>query len=232
MTLRITLDSNVWERISQSIDPESRAIRNAFVEKRAEGLICESAFRIESIPRSQRAAYFSRPLSSIHTPGDVVLINGQPHIRIISFGPDDSLHPGLPMIQAERLLLAVDAGLRVMRGMAWLGLPCPQEALDPSSFVEETAVQRNEREQRQIAVNTAIWDRGVGKAVFDEIGGWQGFHSGTCSEKRIARACAEWADGELVAAHVAYGNDILCTEDRGVGSGRSIPAYPVVTHTH
>jgi len=222
MTLRVTLDSNVWERIFDSIDPESRAIRSALIEKRVESFICESAFRIESIRKSERAAYFSKPSMNIHTPGNVVLIDGRPHIRIMSFGPDDSLHPGVPTVQAERLRLAVAAGLRVMRGMAWLGLPSPREALDPSMFVEETTTQRDERMQRQIAVDAEICSRGVGKALFDETGGWQGFNSSTCSEKKVARVCAEWADGELAAAHVAYANDILCTEDHGIGSRRSI----------
>jgi hypothetical protein len=140
----------------------------------------------------------------------------------MSFGPDDSLHPGLPTVQAERLRRAVDAGIRVMRGMRWLGLPSPKEALDLTSFVEETTDRQNEREQRQIAVYAEICDRGVGKAAFDEIGGWQGFYSGTSSAKKVARACAEWADGELAAAHVAYANDLLCTEDHGIGSGRSV----------
>jgi hypothetical protein len=98
MILRVTLDSNVWERIFDPIDPESRAIRNALTEKRVASSICESAFRIESIRKSQRAAYFSKPSLNIHTPNDVVLIDGRPHIRIMSFGPDDSLHPGLPTV--------------------------------------------------------------------------------------------------------------------------------------
>jgi hypothetical protein len=221
MTPRVTLDSNVWERIFGSSDPESRAFRNALTENRVESFTCESAFRIEAIRKSQRAAYFSKPSLDIHTPIEVVLRDGQPYIQM-SFGPDDSLHPGLPPVQAERLRLAVAAGLRVMRGMAWLGLPSPREILDPSIFVEETTAQRNERMQRQIAVDAEICSRGVGKALFDEAGGWEGFNSTTYSEKKVARACAEWADGELAAAHVAYANDILCTEDRGVGSKRSI----------
>jgi hypothetical protein len=32
---------------------------------------------------------------------------------------------------------------------------------------------------------------------------------------QIEKAFAESADGDMVAAHVAFGNDYLCTEDRG-----------------
>lgn len=40
--------------------------------------------------------------------------------------------------------------------------------------------------------------------------------SGLSKEKRqIEKAFAESADGDVVAAHIAFGNDYLCTEDRG-----------------
>ena len=39
-------------------------------------------------------------------------------------------------------------------------------------------------------------------------------------EKRKAReAINEWADGEAIAAHVAYGNDLFCTQDEAKGAG-------------
>lgn len=40
-------------------------------------------------------------------------------------------------------------------------------------------------------------------------------------EKReVARAIAEWADADSVAAHYAYGNDIFCTLDGGKAETR------------
>ena len=44
----------------------------------------------------------------------------------------------------------------------------------------------------------------------------------TAEEKRLSEACAEWADGELVGAHVAYQHDVLCTNDLARASGHSI----------
>jgi hypothetical protein len=42
-------------------------------------------------------------------------------------------------------------------------------------------------------------------------------------EKEFANAVAEWVDGDSVAAHVAYSNDVFCTEDQGKSaSGGSI----------
>jgi hypothetical protein len=36
--------------------------------------------------------------------------------------------------------------------------------------------------------------------------------------KEIERAISEWADGDTVAAHIAYGINVLCTEDRAGAS--------------
>jgi hypothetical protein len=41
-------------------------------------------------------------------------------------------------------------------------------------------------------------------------------------EKKVRTACSEWADGELVGAHIAYQHEILCTNDRARTAGTSI----------
>jgi hypothetical protein len=33
--------------------------------------------------------------------------------------------------------------------------------------------------------------------------------------KEIQKAVGEWADGDSIAAHIAYGNDFFCTGDEG-----------------
>ena len=63
---------------------------------------------------------------------------------------------------------------------------------------------------------------GVGKAAFDAAGGWNGMAAAPHNGKVLAKACAEWADGELVASHIAYKNDILCTNDQARAAGISI----------
>ena len=41
-----------------------------------------------------------------------------------------------------------------------------------------------------------------------------------CHEKRaVEKAFAEWADGDSLAVHVAYGLDIFCTHDKGKSAG-------------
>lgn len=159
---------------------------------------------------------------SVDFPMKIVEIEGKKYIHFMSVGPDDALHPGLPPIQAERWKEARSAGVRFLRGLAWMGLPGPPEACVPEDFVFETALARSEREQRQISVNVEIWKRGVGKQAFDDAGGWASSRGDERAERKLVKACAEWADGELVAAHVAYENEILCTNDRGRQAGKSI----------
>jgi hypothetical protein len=40
--------------------------------------------------------------------------------------------------------------------------------------------------------------------------------------REIQRAVSEWADADTVAAHIAYGIDVLCSEDKAKGGGPSI----------
>ena len=38
----------------------------------------------------------------------------------------------------------------------------------------------------------------------------------------IAKAGAEWADGDTAAAHIAHQNQLFCTRDKAVSAGKSI----------
>ncbi len=88
------------------------------------------------------------------------------------------------------------------------------------------------------ALDAAIVARGLGRAQVIELaksfserdgaaGEWwpQGLErTRTAAERKKARlAVNEWADGEALAAHAGYGNDLFCTDDKGGDLGdRSI----------
>lgn len=61
--------------------------------------------------------------------------------------------------------------------------------------------------QTRFGIQDAPWFEGLDR-VEDPI-----------ERKAIADAFGEWADGDSLALHVAYGNDVFCTEDFG-RSGR------------
>jgi hypothetical protein len=217
--MRVTFDSNTWEKIFDLINCDWVPIRSAISSGRIAGFICEAAFRVEAIRQRERTAYFAEPAMDVRFPFSTVMIDGKPHLLLMSSGPNDESHPGLPEIQSNRLKNALAAGVRLMRGAAWMGLPSPSEIRDPALFAQ---TDDPGREQRQIDASARIEARGVGKAAFDAAGGWNAQAGGPHNEKAFAKACAEWADGELVASHIAYRHDILCTNDRARAAGVSI----------
>ena len=217
--MQVSFDSNVWEKVFDPADHDGAPVRSAISSGRITGFICEAAFRIEAIRKHERAAYFAEPAMDVQFPFSTVIRNGKPYVQIMSIGPADENHPGMPEVQSIKLKNALAAGVQLMRGGAWLGLPAPVEIRDPALFVQTSDPGR---EQRQIDASARIEARGVGKAAFDAAGGWDAQASASHNEKVFHKACAEWADGELVAAHIAYRNDILCTNDRAQAAGVSI----------
>ena len=217
--MQVTFDSNTWEKVFDPVARDWDPIRSAISGGRIAGYICEAAFRIEAIRKRERTAYFAQPAMEVTFPFSTVILNGKPYVQVMSFGPDDERHPGLPEVQSNKLKDAIAAGIRLMRGAAWLGLPCPAEIRDPALFVQ---TNDGGREQRQLGALAQIEARGVGKAAFDAADGWNAQPDSANGEKMFAKACAEWADGELVASHIAYRNDILCTNDQARAAGTSI----------
>lgn len=180
------------------------------------GFISHASFCIESVKKTDRNTYFSEPYVS--TPMEYITRGKNLYLQF-SIGPDNSKHPGLPEEQAAKIRQALAAGIKLMRGQNWLGLPAPAEINEPDNFVLEDGVDRAKREERQLEVSARIDARGVGRRAFEAAGGWEGL---AADEKKLIKACAEWADGELAAAHIAYQNDILCTDDFARGTRTSI----------
>ncbi len=216
--MKVTFDSNAWEEIF-SLTSNFGVIAAALRARTIQGFICASSFRIEAIQKQNRNSYFQEPRMGFDF--GVTSVDCQPMLRL-SFGPDDTRHPGLPAQQREKLERAFAAGILLIHGGNWLGLPSPKEIAGNAKFVAEDEQERSVREQREIDAFWQIEQRGVGKSVFDAEGGWEIRTRDKSAERRLSRACAEWADAETVSAHIAYQHDILCTNDRGRRAGNSI----------
>jgi|ERR1700730_4642728 hypothetical protein len=94
--MRVSFDSNTWEKVFDPVDRDWVPIRSAVSSGRITGFICEAAFRIEAIRKRERTAYFAEPAMDVQLPFSTVIINGKPYVQLMSFGPDDASHPGLP----------------------------------------------------------------------------------------------------------------------------------------
>lgn len=217
--MRVTFDSNAWERIFDPHNTDCEVIRNAIDAKRIQGFICEASFKIEAIRKQKRTSYFGKSHIECEFP---CTIEPDGKLLFMSIGPKDEDHPGLPPVQAKKLQIALAAGVRLMRCIKWMWVPCPVEIHNPALFVAETDEECDKREQRQNEAFYRIQTRGVGLGAIDALGGWDSPIQNESYAVRYQKACAEWADGELAAAHVAYRHDILCTEDHGKGAKISI----------
>ncbi|CAN5341430.1 hypothetical protein BH10PSE8_BH10PSE8_08630 [soil metagenome] len=217
--MRVTFDSNAWEVVFDAPNERYRGVRQAVSEARIEAYICEIGFRIEAIRKIDRRNYFSQPHFGVTFGGPQPHSDGKMAL-FMSMGPKDELHPGVPSQQRTKLHYAFESGAKLLRAQAWMGLPSPPELRNPEVFLSDLGIP--DREGKQILAAHAIEQRGFGKKLFDEIGGWSLDASTNVDEKKFQKACAEWADGETVAAHVAYGVDILCTNDCAKSSTKSI----------
>lgn len=224
IAMRVTFDSNVWQMaVTPSLASKTEfyadfvTVHDALRRKQIQGFISETVGTLEAIRKLGRKAYFS----SIRPKVNVKVVNaaqGQAVLKI-DIGTTHDQHPGLHRILEERLQLAIALGIRLMRAPR-MAIPVPPLMLDLSVFADETDVTTvAARDNRWGDVMSTIEQRGVGSGLLRSLQEKAGGRVDDIEEKAFARAVAEWADGDSVAAHVAYGNDVFCTEDQGKNTG-------------
>jgi hypothetical protein len=228
MVVRVTFDSNVWESI---VDAEMRIkddserepfvrIRSAIEQNRMAGYICDAVANLEAIKIKERAAFFSGQKLQ------PTLIRVAEDTVSVSMAPSQEHRKDLMPVLADRLSRAVSGGFRLMR------FPQHGTPLLPASYYSDEPEGHFEK---SCEINAAILERGVGKSIYDKLalklaakddsrgGHFFGLPDVAMTveeEKAVSTAVAEWADGETVACHFAFGNDILCTGDVGGRHGK------------
>jgi hypothetical protein len=145
-------------------------------------------------------------------------------------------HPIHPKLR-QKILAAQELGMRAIRGPARIGDGF--SVRDDGAFYEldESVLDLIMRREKANKVATAIEARGLGRALglslgrsFSERDGvpdewWlQGLKHTIDKRERlqVAKAIAEWADADSIAAHIGYGHDFFCTHDVGKGAKISI----------
>lgn len=224
--LKVTFDSNVWEdvvfpdRVLGRPERHQQAlqVREAIECRKLIGFFAETWATLEGIEKCARADFFGSQSIEPRVI-EIVQSDGRTAPGVI-MGPNQSHRPPLSTLVLERLEAAAALGLRLLRVPRYHEL-----ALSPALFAEQT---------ERIACRTglvleAMRDHKVGMAKIREFGlalaQSRGF-SGVFGEippveltpeerKTLARLVAEWADGDAIAAHFGYANDVFCTEDFG-----------------
>ena len=233
--MRVTFDSNVYRLVVDSskfpnhpFHKDLLVIHNAVQRGIVVGLLSGTVATLEGVRRKDRADYFST-VSAKSTLADVKHVDRSIRYRF-SIGPDHTQHPGLPAVFDGWLKDVVALGMRFMRAPR-IGMPRPP--IPESHYIPRPD---NTSLKRFFELGREIKGRGVGIHAIENIGTRFSQRIGSDSTwfeslgeyrnknelNKIADAVGEWADGDTVATHYAYANDILCTEDTAKSAGTSV----------
>ena len=237
--MRVTFDTNAIDR---AVRPERfpkdlrRAeyltVNNALKDKRIHGFISDTLFSIEGMQKLERAGVFGgtylKVTEQIHVEeadnGLVTKIDIQYHVNQPGRKP---LHPEM----ARRISAAVGIGMRFLSAPRIGAI----KIIDSENklYVSETEQELGDRINLYHEALRAIQARGVGIELCKQLGESFSKRDGKVEpwfkgldraqdvheENAVARAFAEWADADAIAAHIGYGIDYFCTEDAGKSAG-------------
>jgi hypothetical protein len=224
--MKVTFDSNVWRWVVAPEDtpvpkdlPIYRKINRLCSNGLIDGYLSGSMFAWEAVTKLTRKDVLSKDrgniaLSELEEVGDCL------H-RTISFGPDPTAHPGTPEMFIKYLEKA--------RGLVFKFMHIPRLGYlsNPDLTEMDWADYDVSIGERFADVVGIIESLGCGMAQLQSIGhhyatDWlKAMEIAPSSEiQAVAKAVAEWADGDSVAIHLAYGNDFFCTKDTAKGAGQ------------
>ncbi len=242
--MRVTFDTNVWKRMVFPEGDRNNTNHAALVRiKKAvqsglmRGFISESFGTVEAIPKKDRSKLHAQSFPKVEVTSKA---QGNRNISLtIGIQADHSLHPGIGENFERELNEAVAIGMKLLSS-PYVGVPIPAALLNNPHYYAQEVFATADYSERFASVVEAISARGVGGGRLaaiakefterldaprpDHMSDRQliyGVYEYACisnlkrEKEQISKAFGESADGDVVAAHVAFGNDYLCTEDRG-----------------
>lgn len=229
--LLVTFDSNVWRPVGDPArflnDPMHASftkIHGALRSGQIEGRLSETVLTLEGIARADRKNLLSTYESKTDIT-DKVLPDGRLHLRF-SIGPDLTAHPGNNSYLSSHLNDALALGFKLMHCYRVAGLINPDVKAE---WYAQTPIPTADIANKFGEVGRKIEAAGAGMAWVKSIGAanaqsaehWsRGLaNAPSTDDTRIASAVAEWADGDMVSAHVAYQNYYICTRDAAKAAG-------------
>ncbi|MGM3306811.1 hypothetical protein ACSQ6I_12725 [Anabaena sp. WFMT] len=228
----ITFDSNVFPKV---VNPDkypneesvlsfkriNSSIRNGY----AKGFLAETIFTLDAINKKNRLQFF-KEFSPNFSSKESIQNNSR---RLsISMNPDTTSHPGNNQYLESDLNDALQLGFKILpcTRIGWFRNP----DLQREWFVQLTETNIHEYEDKVSEIIHKIDKNRCGSFYLKEIG--EKYKRGTehwtnalknvpeSEEKAMIKAFAEWADGDAIAFHIAYGNEYFCTRDQGRNAGQ------------
>jgi hypothetical protein len=218
-------NSNASLRLSErTLIADFIKINQAIIDKKIEPFLSETIFTIEAIRKVERQDFFSSTEAKITTK-EKATDDGTISLSF-TIGPNEKDAIDF----AERPILkkyfdeAIKLGFNIARLPRIGGLVNPE--VDAVRYRQDEALLSAYLE-KVFEVGRKIEDAGAGIVQIKEIGKqygnpiWlKGLKSAPESDRnKIAKAAAEWADGDSVAISIALGCDYFCTRDQAKGAG-------------
>lgn len=230
-----------WRYPKDPRQPQLTKVHTALENGEIQGFFSVTLLTIEAILKLDRpAVYESTTLTAVHE-GPKITKNAELPEAIRAFVGDNDLEtftttltvdqPARQEIPPEfkaRFVAARELGLRVLRDVPRVGA---YQYVDPDNdFYLDVGTSEDLALWIDKAHNvaTAIEAKGLGIAQLKKLGlglaarNPQGaWYSALTKAKdiheqrKIERAFAEWADADSIAAHIAYGIDVFCSNDVG-----------------
>ncbi len=228
--MKVIFDSNVWQIVTipedYPNDPclnDFKKIHKAIIDGKIKPYLSETIFTIEAIRKVERQDFFSstRPKIDVKekTVGDSISLN-------FSIGPneEDAIDFNERSILKRYFDKAIELGFRILR-LPRIGGLVNKEIESVRFKLEGEGLQKFL--DRVFEVCRKIENRGAGITQIKKIGEkygtaywFKGLKRVPISDrKKIAKAAAEWADGDSVAIAIALGCDYFCTRDEAKSAG-------------
>ncbi len=242
--MRVTFDTNVWNRMvfpERYTDRPNYAalvkLKEAVRSGPIRGFISEGFGTVESIKKQDRALFHLQNVPNVK----VTHQSHGPNLYCLSIQIEakHDLHPGITPEFEEELKEALAIGMKLLT-TPYVALSVPDRLRNNPDIYAEEVFATSAYNERFGEIAGTINARGVGEAALPALAReftanldgprpeWMNDRdliyrvyvyassAGLGKLKRqVEKAFAEAADGDLVAAHIAFGNDYLCTEDRG-----------------
>ncbi len=233
--------------------PQMKKVHSALANGKLKGFYSETMLTIEGIMRRDRADVFAATQTVMHPETSQITDYADlPNVIQEKVGSGDletiamefrveqprrkPLHPEV----LERVKAAKTLGVKVLKGVPRIG------AYHLTDHAGEYYLGRGEGDDLKAWIDKAhevaraIEARGIGFAQVKALGrnmsasdpasAWfQSLDQATDvhQERSVERAFSEWADGDSVAVHVAYGIDVFCSADVGNSNATNSVLDPI-----
>lgn len=225
----ITFDSNTWRKVASPHkfpkDPiigDYLTINTAIKEGRINPFLSETIFTLEGIKRGDRKKLFKNYKAIL---GQKIQQRPDGSIAIsFTIGPDINAHPGNNDFLTEHLSDAMKLGFNIVRLPRLAGITNP----DIEPYIYDSQQENPAFDYDNLfKIAEYICSLEAGEYEITQIGSkydQQGWFTGVglapdTENIAIAKAVAEWADGDSVALHIAMGGDYFCTNDMAKKAG-------------